>query len=76
MPSLVEVGSVVLEKKEIFKFVNVFSQFRNYLPLEKGRTLHLNKLASSTPKDDLFFGLVDSEEEDFLKFCQGIFTIS
>ena len=34
---------MVLEKK-IFYFVNVFSLFRNYLPLEKGRALYLNKL--------------------------------
>ena len=26
-----------------FKFVNVFSLFRNYLPLEKGEALHLKK---------------------------------
>ena len=43
MPSLVEIGPVVLEKK-IFNFINVFSLFRNYLPLEKGGVLHLNKL--------------------------------
>ena len=49
---LVEIGSVVLEKK-IFKFVNVFSLFRNYLPLEKGVGLHLNKLESPLPKDEL-----------------------
>ena len=42
MPSLVEIDPVVLEK--IFNFVNVFSLFRNYLPLEKGGALHLNKL--------------------------------
>ena len=34
---------MVLEKK-IFKFVNVFSLFFNYLPLEKGGDLHLKKL--------------------------------
>ena len=35
VPSLVEMGSVVLEE-ELLNFVNVFSLFRNYLPLEKG----------------------------------------
>ena len=50
MPSLVEIGPVVLEKK-IFKLYNVFSQFRNYLPLEKGGALHLNKYESPSPKD-------------------------
>ena len=38
---LVEIGSVVLEKK-IFKFC--IWLFRNYLPLEKGMALHFNKL--------------------------------
>ena len=36
-----------------FKFVNVFSHFRNDLALEKGRALHLNKLESPSPKDAL-----------------------
>ena len=34
-------------------FVNVYSLFRNYLPLEKGGALHLNKLESPSPKDAL-----------------------
>ena len=34
-------------------FVNVFTLFRNYLPLEKGRILHLNKLESPSSKDAL-----------------------
>ena len=33
-------------RRNFQKFVIVFSQFRNYLPLEKGRALHLDKLAS------------------------------
>ena len=37
VPSLVEFGPVVLEK--YLNFVNVFSLFSNYLPLEKGVTL-------------------------------------
>ena len=53
MPSLVEIGLVVLEKK-IFNFLNVYFLFRNYLPLEKGRALHLNKLESPSAKDALF----------------------
>ena len=35
-------------EEDFFLFVN------NYLPLEKSRTLHLNKFESSTPKDDLW----------------------
>ena len=42
--NFVEIGPVVLEKK-----INVFSLFCNYLPLEKGRALHL----SSSPKNAL-----------------------
>ena len=39
--------------RRFFKFVKVFSQFRNYLPLEKGGSLHLSKLESPLPKDAL-----------------------
>jgi hypothetical protein len=49
---LIEFGLLVLEKK-IFKFFSAFLLFRYYLPLEKGDPLHLNKLESPTPKDDL-----------------------
>ena len=34
-------------------FVIAFSLFRNYLPLEKGMVLHLNKIEFLLPKDDL-----------------------
>ena len=34
-------------------FINVFSLFHNYLPLEKGWALLLNKLESCSPKDVL-----------------------
>ena len=54
VPSLVEIGPVVLEKiEDFFNFVNVFSLFRNYLSLKKDGTLHLNKLESPSPKDAL-----------------------
>ena len=36
MLSVVEIGRKVLERK-IFKFINIFSLFRNYISLEKGR---------------------------------------
>ena len=36
-----------------FNFINVFWLFQNYLPLEKGRALHLNKIESPSPKDAL-----------------------
>ena len=49
---MVEIGPLVLERK-IFKFVDEFSLFRNYLPLEKGGTFHLNKLDSPLANDDL-----------------------
>ena len=47
MPSLVEIGQVVLEN--IF-FVNVFSLFRNYLPLEKGGSFIWANLNSLLPR--------------------------
>ena len=40
-------------RRRFLNFINVFSLFRNYLPLEKGRALHLNKLESPSPKDAL-----------------------
>ena len=51
MLSLVEIGLVVLEKKIFLKFVNVFLQLRDNLPLEKGRVLHLNKFEFPLPKN-------------------------
>jgi hypothetical protein len=49
---LIEFGLLLLEKK-ILKFFSAFLLFRYYLPLEKGDPLHLNKLESPPPKDDL-----------------------
>ena len=40
-------------EEDFFNFDNVFSLFRNYLPLEKGGALHLKKLESPLPKDAL-----------------------
>ena len=36
-------------RRRFYNFVNVFSLFRNYLPLEKSGALHLNKLEFSSP---------------------------
>ena len=40
-------------RRRFLNFINVFSLFRNYLPLEKGGALHLNKLEFPSPKDAL-----------------------
>ena len=40
-------------RRRFLKLVKVFSQYRNYLPLEKGGALHLNKLEFPSPKDAL-----------------------
>ena len=40
-------------RRRFFNFVNVFSLFRNYLPLGKDGALHLNKPESPSPKDAL-----------------------
>ena len=37
----------------VFKFVNVFLLFCNYLPLENGMALHFHKLEYLSPKDAL-----------------------
>ena len=54
----------------VFNFINVFWLFQNYLPLEKGRALHLNKLKSPSPKDALCQvgrnWISGSGKEDFL----------
>ena len=52
MPNLNKIGPVVLEKN-IFNFINVFLLFRNYLPLERGGGLYLNKREPPSPKDAL-----------------------
>ena len=49
---LVEIGSVVLEKK-IFKICQCIFAICNYIPLEKGTGLHLNKLKFPSPNDAL-----------------------
>ena len=38
-------------RRRFLNFINVFSLFQNYLLLEKGGVLHLNKLESLSPKD-------------------------
>ena len=40
-------------RRRFLNFVNVFSLFHNYIPLERGRALHLNKLESPSPSDTL-----------------------
>ena len=52
VPNLVDIGPLVMENT-FLKTVNVCSYICNYLPLEKGGDLHLNKLKSPSPKDDL-----------------------
>ena len=52
MPSLIEIGLLVLEKKIFLKFQYILL-FCDYLPLEKSNPLHFNNLESPSPKDDL-----------------------
>ena len=40
-------------RRRFLKVVNLFSLFPNYLPLEKGVALRLNKIESPSPKDAL-----------------------
>ena len=51
---------------------NVFSLFRNYLPLEKGGAIHLNELESPSPKDAfcqvwLKLAQGSGEEDEYVK---------
>ena len=43
-------------RRRFLNFINVFSLFRNFLPLEKGETLDLIKLEFPSPKDALYQG--------------------
>ena len=45
--------------RRFFNFVNVFSLFRNYLPLEKGVALHMNKFESPSPNGCIVPSLVE-----------------
>ena len=49
-------------RKIFLNFINVFALFHNYLPSEKGRALHLNKIESPSPKNALC--------HDWLKLAQ------
>ena len=64
----------------VFYFLNVFTLFRNYFPLEKDGALHLNKLESPSHKDALCQVWLKLAKwfwrRRFLKFDQCIFTIS
>jgi hypothetical protein len=53
MPSIIEIGLLVLGKKILKKNFSVFLLFCDYLPLEKSNLLHLNNLEPLPPKDDL-----------------------
>ena len=59
--TLVEIGPLVLKKK-IFNLL-----FRNYLPLEKGVALHLNKLESPSPTMTMTFDKMISHLQQHLK---------
>ena len=59
-------------RRRFFKIVNVFSLFRNYLPLDKGGVLHLKNLTALRSRMICAkFGWnwpSDSREEDFFLF--------
>ena len=67
-------------EEDFLNFLNAFSLFRNYLPLEKGRALHLNKLESPWTKDALCqvwlkLALWFFLEKKIFKFSQWIFYL-
>ena len=63
------------EEEYFLNFVNLFSLFLNYLPLEKGGALHLNKTESPSPKDALCQVWLKMAQW-FWRICQCIFAIS
>ena len=73
MPSLIEIGPMVLEK--IFNIL-VFSLFHNYVPLEKGviwanlNPIHLNALYRIRKISPVV------QEKRIFKFRKGVFAIS
>ena len=75
MPSLVEIDPVVLETKIFFNFVNVFSLFPSYLPLEKDRALIWTNLNPLHPRMHFAkFGCnwpSGSGDEDFFNFVNA-----
>jgi hypothetical protein len=44
----------LFSRRRFLRIVSLFLLFRYHLPLEKGYPLHLNKLESPAPKDDLY----------------------
>jgi hypothetical protein len=50
---LTELGKLVLEKDFLKIFFSAFLLFHKNLPLEKGYPLHMTKLESPSPKNDL-----------------------
>ena len=76
--SLVEIGQGVPEK--ILKFRQSIWLFRNYLPLENGVALHLNKLEFPFTQGCFVLSLVENDpvvlEKKIFKFRQCVFAIS
>ena len=67
-------------KRRFFNFVDVFSLFRNYLPLEKNRDLHLISIWVRFTKRCIVTNFVEIGpvvlEKKIFKFCQYIVAIS
>ena len=68
-----------LWRRRCFNFINVFSLFRNYLPLQKGRVLRVNKPEFPSLKDALCQVWLKLDQwfwrRRFFQFCHCIFTI-
>ena len=62
-------------RSRLLNFVNVLLLFSNYMPLEKGKALHMNKNESPLPKYALCQVWLALEKKFFLKFRQCIFAI-
>jgi hypothetical protein len=67
-------------EEDFFIFFSAFLLFHYYLPLEKGYPLHLNKIESPLPKNDLCQVWLKLAQwfwrRRFFYFLQCIFTLS
>ena len=53
VPSVTEIGSVVIRKRRFLKVDNFFFLYSSYLPMGKGVGLYLNKLDFQSPRNSL-----------------------
>ena len=63
-------------RRWFLNFINVFSIFRNHLPLEIGGFLHLNNIIYPSPKDDLCHVWLKLTPWFWRRFCKIVIVCS